>query len=52
MKRIILIFITAVTLGSCGLYRMPDDEDTSTIPTTNNPNMIQDSPGLMPGVQM
>ena len=49
--RFFVVVVLMVMLSSC-VYRMPTDEDYSTVPTTNNPSLIRGTsePSLMPGV--
>ena len=49
--RLLTTVVILFLLSSC-IYRMPTDEDYSTVPTTNNPGIIRGSgdPSLMPGV--
>jgi hypothetical protein len=51
-KAFILAILMMLMMVSC-VYRMPSDEDYSTVPTTNNPGIIRGSaePSLMPGVK-
>lgn len=38
-------------LTSCGVYSMPCDDDFSTVPLTNNPNVTRDrGQSLCPGL--
>lgn len=37
-KNMLLTFVLAIALTGC--YRMPKDGDYSTIPTTNNPDVV------------
>lgn len=50
MRRLILPLLILSNLTACGVYRMPDDDDLALIPTTNNPEVIEEkAPMMMPG---
>jgi hypothetical protein len=41
MLKILALCCLALIFGSC--YQIHSDDDLRTVPTTNNPNLIQDS---------
>ena len=44
-----LLALTLFSLTAC-IYRMPTDDDISTVPTTNHPDVVREqSSGMMPG---
>jgi hypothetical protein len=53
IRKTLLSLITCAMfagMSSC-LYKMPDEDDIRTVPTTNNPNVIKDtSPSLAPSI--
>jgi len=51
IKLLIIPLLITALLNSC-LYKMPTDDDMNTVPTTNNPNVVRDTPGLIPGINM
>ena len=54
MKFLNIIIISLFLLGysSCGLYKMPDDEDVSVSPLTNSPSLTRNKKeAIMPGVE-
>lgn len=49
--RQLLLLLPLVLLMSCGLYRMPADDEVSIIPLTNNPHLVgEKDPGLIPAM--
>ncbi|MBT3393793.1 MAG: hypothetical protein HN411_01615 [Waddliaceae bacterium] len=52
IKTICCFFVCAVLLSSCNLYVMPTEDDMTTMPTTNNPNIISDTSAnnAIPGI--
>jgi len=49
MKKYASVIALVFLLASC--YRMPDEGEVSTIPTTNNPNVIRSEYEWKPGVE-
>jgi hypothetical protein len=50
--RVLQLFLLAAIAMMVSCYRMPDDDDCSLIPTTNNPDVTGDagsSPLQLPG---
>jgi hypothetical protein len=48
----IFFFFLASTFTLVACYRMPDEDEYSTVPATNNPDITREkaSPGFMPNV--
>lgn len=46
--RLLFTLLTLVLLSSC--YRMPDPDHISTIPMTNNPRVVPQKGGSLPGL--
>lgn len=45
-----LCALLCLTMSGCGVYRMPGEDDLAHIPTTNNPDVIDEkAPLAMPG---
>lgn len=47
-KSILLISLISVLSGCC--YRMPEDDEFSLIPSTNNPSYTREKPNAVPGL--
>lgn len=45
----LMLIITATILTSC--YRMPTEDDYSTVPVTNNPDVTREKPNFMPNMK-
>ncbi|MFT4554660.1 MAG: hypothetical protein ACI9S8_003314 [Chlamydiales bacterium] len=47
-----IILATALLTGSSScLYKMPEEDEFRTVPTTNNPNVIKDAgPSITPSI--
>ena len=47
-----ILLLCASLVSGCGLYRMPDEDEVTVIPNTNNPHVIGNSGdmGMLPGV--
>jgi len=46
--KIVILFL--VLFGLSGCYQMHSDDDLRTVPVTNNPNVIPQTRGRLPGV--
>ena len=51
IRNIVISLLLIVALNSC-LYRMPTEDDMSTVPATNNPTVVRDDPGFIPGIEL
>lgn len=45
--RICFVFLLCSSMSACGMYRMPSDDDLAEVPTTNNPDVVDDKGSLM-----
>lgn len=45
-----LCFVILGLIVFTGCYRMPTEEDFSTVPTTNNPALTREKQAQMPGI--
>lgn len=52
MKKVSYILLALLACNLCGCYRMPTEDDYSTVPLVNNPDLTREKPSqqLMPGV--
>lgn len=52
LKRFLLLTLPLFMLSGCALYRMPEEGEVNTVPTTNNPAVTRQSfDNWMPGVE-
>jgi hypothetical protein len=49
MKVYSLLLLCVLMMSGCGLYRMPDENEEHTLPTTNNPSVTRDTGPRAPG---
>lgn len=50
MIRLLILTLLVTTMSSC-IYRMPQEDEFSTVPLTNNPNITKDKGKIaIPGV--
>lgn len=45
-----ILFLTLISLLTSCVYRMPEDDEFSLIPATNNPNYTKEKAGPTPGI--
>lgn len=48
MRKLCFVLFGCLVLTSC--YRMPGDEEFSTVPTINNPTLTREKQAPMPGI--